>query len=149
MTSSQSRAVEVLKSEHEKLLSAVRKYESATGLSGSEKERKLADLTHLLTVLASLESEIFYAEINDECETQLIEKYAESHNHLKVLLARAQRMMGEEPEFDDHVKELLAAVKTHIKEEDRELFPALKDCKLDFDALGKKLADRREEMMAK
>jgi|AGTN01.1.fsa_nt_gi hypothetical protein len=149
MTSTQSSAVEVLKSEHEKLLSAIRKYESAKGLSGSEKERKLADFTHLLTILSSLETGIFYSEIKDKCDGELIEKFSESHNHIKVLLAGAQRMMGEEEGFDEHLKELFAAIEKHIKEEDEKLFPALKGCELDFEAIGKRLGDSRDEMNTK
>lgn len=149
MTSTQSSAVEVLKSEHEKLLSAIRKYESGKGLSGSDKERKLADITHLLTILSALESDIFYSEIKGECDEKLIEKFSENHNHIKVLLAHSQRMMGEEEEFDEHAKELFAAIEKHIKEEDQKLFPSLKGCKLDFEAIGKKLGDSRDGMMAK
>jgi hemerythrin-like domain-containing protein len=39
-------------------------------------------------------------------------------------------------------------VKQHIKEEEEELFPELQSTKMDLDAVGKKLAERKEELTA-
>jgi hypothetical protein len=131
-------------------MSAIRKYESSSsGLSGSEKERKLADIIHQLTVLSALETEVFYLEIGEKLDAELIEKFSENHNHIKVLVARAQRLMGDEEDFDGATKELFESAANHIKEEDQSLFPKLKGCELDFDAIGKKMRDVRNEMGGK
>ena len=39
-------------------------------------------------------------------------------------------------------------VKQHIKEEEEELFPELQSTKMDLDAVGKELAERKQELMA-
>ena len=39
-------------------------------------------------------------------------------------------------------------VKQHIKEEEEELFPELEPAKMDLDAFGKELAERKEELMS-
>jgi hypothetical protein len=39
-------------------------------------------------------------------------------------------------------------VKQHIKEEEDELFPEVQSAKVDIDALGEELAQRKEELMS-
>jgi hypothetical protein len=39
-------------------------------------------------------------------------------------------------------------VKQHIKEEEEELFPELEPAKMDLEAFGKQLAERKEELMS-
>jgi hypothetical protein len=38
-------------------------------------------------------------------------------------------------------------VKQHIKEEEQELFPELEPAKMDLEAFGKELAERKKELM--
>jgi hypothetical protein len=39
-------------------------------------------------------------------------------------------------------------VKQHVKEEEEELFPEIESARMDIDALGRELAERKEELMS-
>jgi hemerythrin-like domain-containing protein len=39
-------------------------------------------------------------------------------------------------------------VKHHIKEEEEELFPELETAKMDLNAVGKEISERKEELMS-
>ncbi|MBX9693341.1 MAG: hypothetical protein K2Z81_13220, partial [Cyanobacteria bacterium] len=64
------------------------------------------------------------------------------------LTAGVQRMVGDDEGYDEQVAELIAAMQKHIKEEEQQLFPALERCEIDFDALGKKLAESRDALIS-
>jgi hypothetical protein len=69
------------------------------------------------------------------------------HGSAKELIAKIEAGTPEDPEFKPLVKVLSEYVKHHVKEEEKELFPSLKDTELDLKDLGSQLAHRKLELL--
>ncbi len=118
-------------------------------LSASDKDKLLADISYELSVLAVLETEVFYPAIEEADGVSNVDHLIENHDHIKVLIAQTQRMMGDEPEFDTHINELSKSVRMHIKEEEKTLFSKLLKSAIDLEKIGDTMDKRRADMTAK
>jgi len=78
----------------------------------------------------------------------LIDEAFVEHSTVKNLIGEIEAMEVGEELYDAKVRVLAEMVKQHIKEEEEELFPELQSTKLDLAAVGKELAERKEELMA-
>jgi len=67
---------------------------------------------------------------------------------VKNLIAEIAAMEVGEELYDAKIRVLGEMVKQHTKEEEEELFPELQSTKIDLAALGKELAERKQELMA-
>ena len=67
---------------------------------------------------------------------------------MKNLISEIEEMEVGEELYDAKIRVLGEMVKQHIKEEEEELFPELQSTKMDLDAVGKELAERKQELMA-
>lgn len=143
MTLKEKSAVEVLKSTHQRILDLLDK--SDDQLSAQDKEKLLADVSFELSVLAVLETEVFYPAIAEADSAFNMDEFVESHDQIKISMAQTQRLMGEEPDFDPHMKELGNLIREHIEKEEKELFANLKDSSVDLDAVGESMAQRSKE----
>ena len=102
-----------------------------------------------LEVHARLEEEIFYPQARDATgDNDLIDEAVVEHATVKNLIAEIEQMEVGEDLYDAKIRVLGEMVKQHIKEEEEELFPELQSSKMDIDAVGKELAERKEELMA-
>src|SRR6266850_1800937 len=102
-----------------------------------------------LKVHAQIEEEIFYPQAREATkDNDLIDEAAVEHATVKHLIGEIEGMEVGEELYDAKIRVLWEMVKHHIKEEEKELFPELVSAKMDFDAVGKELAQRKEELMA-
>jgi hypothetical protein len=69
------------------------------------------------------------------------------HGSAKELIAKIEAGNPEDPEFKPLVKVLSEYIKHHVKEEEKEMFPALKEAEIDLKELGSQLAHRKMELM--
>jgi hemerythrin superfamily protein len=121
-------------------------------LKESEQDRKsgLAEQICLaLKVHAQIEEEIFYPRAREATkDDDLIDEAIVEHATVKNLIGEIEDTEVGEELFDAKVRVLGEMVKRHIKEEEEELFPELQSAKMDLDAVGKELAERKEELMS-
>ena len=78
----------------------------------------------------------------------MIDEALVEHATVKNLIGEIEAMEVGEELYDAKIRVLGEMVKQHIKEEEEELFPELQSTKMDLDAVGKELAERKEELMA-
>ena len=143
-------AFDVLEEDHRQVEEWFDQYDE---LKDSDEDRK-ADLAEkiclALKVHAQIEEEIFYPQAREATrDNDLIDEALVEHSTVKNLIAEIESMEVGEELYDAKIRVLGEMVKQHIKEEEEELFPELQSTKMDLDAVGKELAERKEELMAK
>jgi hemerythrin-like domain-containing protein len=117
-------AIALLKADHKTVETLFRKFEQA-GVNARKLKRKLADqIVRELAIHAVIEEQVFYPavrakaeELNDEVLLAL-----EEHHVVKWLLKELEALPPEAERFEAKVMVLIENVRTHVAEEERELF---------------------------
>src|SRR3954465_2397252 len=142
-------AFDVLEEDHREVEEWFDEYDE---LKDSDEGRKtdLAEKICLaLKVHAQIEEEIFYPQAREASQdNDLIDEALVEHSTVKNLIGEIEEMEIGEELYDAKIRVLGEMVKQHIKEEEEELFPELQSTKMDLDAVGKELAERKEELMS-
>ena len=142
-------AFDVLEEDHREVEEWFDEYDE---LKDSDEDRKtdLAEKICLaLKVHAQIEEEIFYPQAGEASQdNDLIDEALVEHATVKNLIAEIEAMEVGEELYDAKIRVLGEMVKQHIKEEEEELFPEIQSTKMDLAAVGKQLAERKQELMA-
>ena len=140
-------AIELLKADHEKVKQLFDEFEDAEDRRTSK--RIVKNAIEELKIHATLEEEIFYPAVRKELEDaeDLMNEADEEHHVAKLLIAELEEMDGTESHYDAKFSVLAENVKHHIKEEEREMLPKAEDTEIDFEALGRQMLRRKEQLM--
>jgi hypothetical protein len=140
-------AITLLKDDHRTVKELFKDFESAKG--DGRKEKLAHQISLDLSVHFHLEEEIFYPACEGKVkEDQLKEGYVE-HDAAKLLIAEIEGQEGADDDFfDTKVHVLQEEIEHHIKEEEKPggIFSEARKSDLDMEALGEKLAARKEEL---
>jgi|HigsolmetaAR202D_1030399.scaffolds.fasta_scaffold00811_5 hemerythrin superfamily protein len=141
-------AIALLKQDHRTVEALFDQFEDAE----EQEQSQLAErICNMLTVHAQIEEEILYPAakeaFEDEEEEDLVHEAAVEHATAKDLIAKIEAMTPDDEAFEATVKVLCEYVKHHVKEEENELFPALKKTELDLKEMGGRLAERKFALM--
>lgn len=140
-------ATTLLRADHKLVEDLFNQFEAAR--SATKKKALAAQICQELTIHAQIEEEIFYPKVKAALkDKELIPEATVEHASLKDLIEQIEDNDEEGEMFDAKVKVLGEYVKHHVKEEQNELFPKVKESKLDLLALGEELAQRKEELSA-
>jgi hemerythrin superfamily protein len=112
------------------------------------KKKQLADeICEVLTLHTQIEEEVFYpaarAEIDDD---SLMDEALVEHAGAKELIAQISAMQPDEDLYDAKVKVLSEQITHHVREEESDMFPKVRETKLDLVALGEALRKRKQEL---
>lgn len=140
-------AISLLKADHREVKGWFKDFEDAE--KDSEKQ-KLADrICFALTVHAAIEEEIFYPAAREGTEDDdLLDEAEVEHASAKQLIAEIKGMKAGDRLFDAKVTVLGEYIDHHVKEEETEMFPEVKQSDVDLKELGLRLAARKAELMA-
>jgi hypothetical protein len=140
-------AINILKTDHEKVKGLFDQFEKADSLR--QKKKIVAEALMELKIHATIEEEIFYPAIrrNREVETDLMNKADEEHHVAKLLIAELDQMDGSEEHFEAKFHVLSENIRHHIKEEEGKMIPEARETKIDFIALGQQLLMRKQQLM--
>ncbi|MGZ8184843.1 MAG: hemerythrin domain-containing protein [Methylobacter sp.] len=144
-------AIDLLTEDHKKVKKLFKDYEKLKEEGDVERKKAVAiEICDHLTVHAKVEEELFYPAARDAIEDdELINEADVEHATAKDLIAQIQSMDAEDPMYDAKVIVLGEYTSHHIDEEQNEIFPKVKKAKLDIEALGSKIAQRKEALMTK
>lgn len=140
-------AIALLKQDHRIVEALFEEFEEADEGEQSELATRICQM---LTVHAQIEEELLYPQAKEAFGEEDDEKVYEAeieHASAKELIAKIEAGTPEDPEFKPLVKVLSEYVKHHVKEEEKEMFPSLKETELDLKELGRQLAHRKMELM--
>ena len=143
-------AVALLKDDHRTVEGLFAQFEKATG--DGRKEKLARQICLELTVHAQIEEEIFYPACESKVEEDLLKEAYVEHDGAKVLIAEIEAGGPDDEFYDSKVKVLAEQIEHHVKEEEQRLeglFAQARKGGVDMDALGVKLAARKQELVAK
>lgn len=140
-------ATRLLRADHKHVSELFQQFENAR--SSSRKKALVQEICQELTVHAQIEEEIFYPAVqvalNDK---ELVPEAIVEHQTLKYLIAQIEDAETNSELYGAKVKVLSEYVQHHVKEEQNEIFPKVKDSTLDLIELGSQMAQRKEELKA-
>lgn len=140
-------AIALLKADHKAVSGLFADYEAAR--SSAKKKAIVTEICTALSVHAQIEEEIFYPDVKAALKDKLLVPEATvEHASLKGLIAQLE---GAEPDgemYEAKVKVLAEYVKHHVKEEQNEMFPKVKESSLDLAELGARMAARKTALLA-
>ena len=143
-----SGAIEMLKADHDKVKKAFKEFEK---LPHDDKEaaRQLVEtVCEDLKVHTTLEEELFYPALREAIEDEdLLNEAAVEHETAKMLIEQLENMGPDDPNYRATFTVLGEYVLHHVKEEEGEMFPQAKKTDLDFEALGERMRQRKEELV--
>jgi hemerythrin superfamily protein len=140
-------AIALLKQDHRAVEALFEEFE---GADESEQSALATRICQMLTVHAQIEEEIFYPAAKEafgEEEDEMVYEAEIEHGSAKELIAKIEAGTPEDSEFKPLVKVLSEYIKHHVKEEEKEMFPSLKETELDLKELGAQLAQRKMALM--
>ena len=145
-------AVTLLKADHAEVKQCFKDYQKLVDADadGSQRQPLAERICALLTVHAAIEEEIFYPAAREVLsdEAGLVDEADVEHASAKALIAQIQSMSPDDDHYDAKVKVLGEYIDHHVKEEQDELFPKVKEAGLDTKAVGEQLSARKEALMA-
>lgn len=137
-------AIAILIRDHDKVKGLFDRFEKAT--SAAEQEKIISEAVTELKVHAAIEEEIFYPAVRSHVGKDLMNEADEEHHVARVLIAE----LDQNGRADDHRQAkftvLSESVRHHIKEEEGEMLPKAKGLDLDFQALGQRMLERKNEL---
>src|SRR4029453_18129658 len=140
-------AVALLKEDHRTVEDLFSQFEKA---SGEGRKQKLATQICLeLSVHAKIEEEIFYPACEGKVEEDLLKEAYVEHDGAKLLIAEILAGEPSDEFYDAKVTVLQEQIEHHVEEEEKRmegLFSQARKAGLDMDALGDKLAARKQEL---
>ena len=142
-------AVALLKDDHRTVEELFAQFEKA---SGEGRKQKLAtQICTELSIHAQIEEEIFYPACEGKVDEDLLKEAFVEHDGAKVLIAEIIAGEPSDDFYDAKVKVLQEQIEHHVEEEEKRLeglFSQARKAGLDMDALGERLAARKEQLQA-
>ena len=121
-------AIVLLKEDHQKVKHLFERFEGLGPNASKAKKDIVEKIIEELSVHGAIEEQIFYPVAREVLEDDsMVLEDLEEHHVMKWTLAELNSMRPEDERFDAKVKVLMENVRHHIKEEEDDLFPAIRE----------------------
>lgn len=144
-------AIALLKQDHQEVQKLFSQFESKHDKMSSEDKQALAEMIcKELKVHTSIEEELFYPAVGEHVEKaeELLHEAKVEHDSAKTLIREIESGDPDDELWDAKVTVLGEYVKHHVKEEQNELFPMVRQAKdLELRELAERMMTRKQELM--
>jgi hemerythrin superfamily protein len=141
-------AIALLKADHAEVEKLFKRFEELGPRARKTKGDIAAKVIEALSQHASIEEQLLYPTVRERLpdEEELVLEALEEHHVAKWVLDELDGMTPDDERFDAKFTVLAESVRHHVKEEEGELFPKLRDgfTKAELDELGAALAAAKE-----
>jgi hemerythrin-like domain-containing protein len=140
-------AIDLLKQDHSKVEKAFKEFEKMDREDAEACSELVMTVCEDLKVHTTLEEEIFYPAARDAIDDEdIMNEASVEHETAKMLIEQLENMQADDPNYFATFTVLGEYVRHHIKEEETEMFPAVRKSGLDLQALGEQMRQRKEEL---
>ncbi len=146
-------AIKLLTDDHKDVQALFKAYQKLVDEEGEDdlREQLAQEICAKLTIHATIEEELFYPAARDALEDgdgdDLLDEAEVEHASAKDLIAQIAEGSVADELYDAKVKVLGEYIAHHVKEEEKELFPKVRQSDLDLEALGDELSVRKAELL--
>ena len=140
-----------LMADHKRVEKLFRAFEKAED-DQAEQSRIATEVCRELKIHATLEEEVFYPAVrgflkkaDDDC---MMDEAEIEHGSIRSLIDKLEALRPGEQFYDGTMCVLSEYVKHHVKEEEGEMFPAVKRSRADLSDLQAAMARRKAELIA-
>lgn len=144
LTNDDQDAISMLKRDHDAVKELFDQFEKAERKAGKRKIARQA--LEELRIHSALEEEIFYPAVRGQLNGGIMNEADEEHHIAKVLIAELDALKEDDDHYDAKFEVLAESVRHHIKEEEDEMLPKARDLAVDYQALGRKMEQRKREL---
>lgn len=144
---SSHRALDTLVQDHRRIQKLFDRFERED--DDATREEIVSAVCREITMHAAIEEELFYPAVQDEIkDPDLIDEATVEHAAARQFVEQLALMTAEDPLFEATFKVLGEYLSHHIREEEETLFAEVRRTRLDLDALGAAMDERRSELNA-
>ncbi len=144
-------ALTFLIKDHEKVNALFADYDKLPADNDSLEDRMnlVQQISQELIRHTQIEEEIFYPAVRDSIDdSELITEAEVSHAEAKAIISQLETMNPTDAKYQEELIRLAEMVNDHIKDEEENIFSKVKEANLDTVALGKKMSELNDELMA-
>jgi hemerythrin superfamily protein len=118
-------AITLLRDDHRAVEKLFKQFEKAGPRASKTKANLVNKIIQELAVHAAIEEQVFYPAVREADEDMVLESL-EEHHIVKWVLSELQGMSPTDERFDAKVTVLIELVRHHVKEEESDLFPEVR-----------------------
>ena len=142
-------AIVLLKDDHKTVEKLFKRFEAAGKNAHADKRRIVDSIIEELTVHAFIEEELFYPAaraVVPETSDHVLES-VEEHHVVAWMLSELRRVDPADETFDAKVTVLMENVRHHVKEEEQDWFPIVREAmgRKDLSELGRRMLDAKAD----
>ena len=120
-----------------------------TGAPALQRRALAEEICIELTIHARLEEELFHPAVREAlCDDELMDEAEDQHGSQREFIAQILAMAPEDALYDARVAVLAEYVTRHVHQEREQVFNRVLAARMDLQALGRSISERKEELRA-
>jgi hemerythrin superfamily protein len=142
-------AVDSLKADHQEVKKLFEQLDTITkqGASDDEKSALVAKIRDELSVHESVENEVFFPAVREILRKKdVLQEATEDQEEAGDAIQALSDLKPGDAGYDKKLSELGSKIAAHAAEEEKDVFPQVKNSNIDTEALGEKMSTRKEDL---